>query len=249
MRRVISIIGILFFVTISLRATCGTGKPRALKPVEVMRITDNVYFHNVSITYDGEHYYTINGGNDDYCTLNEYDSRGNLLDAYDVGLDARSIFLSSRDSRLYVKEYGKDLYVVDLDTESAEMVLYDVFYGDNSSVGISADGRWLYELDFGVVRVLDIRNGKEVKRFELSNYYAEHGYQGSIALSDEYLFVWGDEDGIVVYNLNGDYYSEFKLPRPGYGFSLSYCNGLLWIAQDADASTDGGNGYWFGYRL
>jgi len=249
MRRVITVIGVLFFVAISMRATCGTSKRPVLKPVEMMKITDNVYFHNVSITYDGKHYFTINGGNDSYCTLNEYDNNGELLDAYDVGLDARSLFFNPRDGRLYVKIYGLDLYVVDFDTESAEVVHYDVFDAENSSVGISADGRLLYELELGMVRVLDFANGKELKRFRLTNYFEEHGYHSSIAVSDEYFFVWGDADGIVVYDLNGDYVSEFKLPRPGYGFSLSYCNKLLWIAQDADAATDGGNGYWFGYRL
>lgn len=249
MRRVISIIGILFFIAISMRATCGPSKPGTLKPVEVMRITDNVYFHNVSITHDGNHYFTINGGNDSYCTLNEYDSDGELLYVYDVGLDARSMFYNPRDSRFYVKPFGLDLYIVDLDTESAEIVLYDVFETDNSSVGLSPDGRWLYELDLGLVRVLDLKSGKELKRFTLANFFDEHGYQSSIAVSDKYLFVWGDADGILVYDLDGEYVSEFKLPRPGYGFSLSYCNKLLWIAQDADAATDGGNGYWFGYRL
>jgi hypothetical protein len=239
----------MFLVAMSISATCGTSRPGAMKPVEVMKITDNVYFHNVSITYDGSHYFTINGGNDSYCTLNEYDSNGDLVEAYDVGIDARSMFFNPRDGRLYVKVYGSDLYVVDFDTETAEIILHDVFDADNSSVGISSDGRRIYELDQGLVRVLDFEDGKELKRFKLTNYFGEHGYQSSIAVSERYFYVWGDTDAIIVYNLKGDYVSEFKLPRSGYGFSLSYCNKMLWIAQDADASTDGGKGYWFGYRL
>jgi hypothetical protein len=249
MRRAISVLGIVLFAAISMRATCSAGKPGAMKPLEVMKITDNVYFHNVSITYDGDHYFTINGGNDSYCTLNEYDGEGELVDAYDVGLDARSISFNPKDGRLYVKIYGPDLYVVDLDDESAEIALYDVFDADNSSVGISQDGDRIYELDEGRVRALDLETGKELKRFNLADYFHEHSYQGSIAVSDRYLFVWGDSDAIIAYDFNGEYVSDFRLPRPGYGFSLSYCNKMLWIAQDADASTDGGNGYWYGYRL
>ncbi len=249
MRRVMNILGILLFVAISMKATCGARKPGAMKPVQVMEIADNVYFHNVSITYDGSHYFTINGGNDSYCTLNEYDAEGELIDAYDVGLDGRSIAFNPRDGLLYVKIYGFDLYAVDLWDESAEAALYDVFEDENSSVAISQDGERIYELYDGHVKVLDFDTGKELKRFNLSDYFYEHGYQSSIAVSDKYLFVWGDSDAIIVYDLNGNYVSDFRLSRSGYGFSLSYCNKMLWIAQDADASTDGGSGYWYGYRL
>jgi hypothetical protein len=249
MRRIISILGVALFVVISMRATCSTQKPGAMQPVEVMKLSDNVYFHNVSITYDNGYYFTINGGNDSYCTLNEYDEEGTLVDAFDVGLDARSMFFNPKDGELYVKTYGSDLYVVDLDFEFADIVLSDVFDSDNSSVGISDDGERIYELVEGQIRVLDFETGKEVKRFMLSNYFDEHGYHSSIAVSKRHLFVWGDFDAIIVYDLDGAYVSEFKLPRPGYGFSLSYCNRMLWVAQDADASTDGGSGYWYGYRL
>jgi hypothetical protein len=249
MRRVIGILGIMLFVVISMRATCSATKPGAMSPVEVMKLSDNVYFHNVSITYDGNHYLTINGGNDSYCTLNKYDGEGELVDAYDVGLDGRSICYNPKDGRLYVKVYGTDLYVIDLETESAEIALYDVFDDDNSSIGISEDGTRIYELVEGQISVLDFKTGKELKRFKLSNYFDEHGYHSSIAVSKRYLFVWGDSDAIIAYDHDGTYLSEFRLPRPGYGFSLSYCNKMLWMAQDADASTDGGSGYWYGYRL
>jgi len=248
-RRLVCAFYIGFFTLISMRATCGDRRPSGMKPIEVVRISDNVYFHNVSITHDGVHYFTINGGNDSYCTLNEYDNEGTLVDAYDVGLDARSICFNPRDKRLYVKPYGLDLYIVDLDTESAEAVLHDAFDADNSSIGVTADGKRIYELAEGRVKVLDFKSGKELKRFTLTNCFDEHGFRSSIAISDNYLFVWGDTDAIIVYDLNGVYVTEFRLPRPGYGFSLSYCNKMLWIAQDADASTDGGKGYWYGYRL
>ena len=249
MRRIICTFYIAFFALFSMHATCGARQPTKMEPVEAIRISDNVYFHNVSITHDGRHYFTINGGNDSYCTLNEYDDEGNRVDTYDMGLDARSICFNPRDNRLYIKTYGMNLYVVDLEEESAEVVLHDVFEFDNSSIGMTADGRNIYELADGRVKVLDFKTGKELKRFTLTNYFGEHGFQSSIAVSDKHLFVWGDTDAIIVYDLNGIYVTEFRLPRSGYGFSLSYCNKMLWIAQDADASTDGANGYWYGYRL
>ena len=249
MRRVISILGIMLFIVISMRATCSASKPGVMSPVEAVKMSDDVYFHNMSITYDGSHYLTINGGNESYCTLNRYDGEGELVDAYDVGLDARSMFFNPKDGQLYVKVYGTDLYAVDLDFELADIVLIDVFDSDNSSIGISDDGKRIFELTAGQVRVLDFETGEELKRFKLSNYFDEHGYHSSIAVSKRHLFVWGDSDAIIVYDHDGRYLSEFKLPRPGYSFSLSYCNKMLWIAQDADGSTDGASGYWYGYRL
>jgi DNA-binding beta-propeller fold protein YncE len=249
MKRVISAFYILFSALVSMRATCGAIRPIEMKPVEVVRIPDNVYFHNVSITHNGSHYFTINGGNDRYCTLNEYDNEGNLIGTYDVGLDARSICFNPSDKRLYVKTYGSDLYIADLDTESAEVALRGVFDADNSSVGMTTDGKRVYELAEGLVKVLDFRTGKELKRFTLTSHFDEHGFNSSIAVSNKYIFLWGDTDAIIVYDLNGLYVTEFGLPRSGYGLSLSYCNNMLWIAQDADASTDRSNGYWYGYRL
>jgi hypothetical protein len=51
----------------------------------------------------------------------------------------------------------------------------------------------------------------------------------------------------------------FKLPRTGFSFSLSWANGMLWIAEyangverDEDGNVTGGkaaDGYWYGYRL
>jgi hypothetical protein len=67
---------------------------------------------------------------------------------------------------------------------------------------------------------------------------------------DQYLFVWGSTDSeVLIYDLEGTYINKVILPRAGYAFSLSYCNGMLWIAVDADAKEMLGNGYWYGYKL
>lgn len=54
---------------------------------------------------------------------------------------------------------------------------------------------------------------------------------------------------VLVYDHNGEYVTEGTLPWPGYGFSLSFCNGMLWVSKDADASTYGGYGYWYGFKI
>ena len=43
--------------------------------------------------------------------------------------------------------------------------------------------------------------------------------------------------------------TKFTLPRSGFGFSLSWANDMLWIAEDADGGEDGADGTWYGYEL
>lgn len=234
---------------ISLRATCGKVKPFSKAPSQVIKIADWVYYHNMSITFDGTYYYTINGGNDGYCTLNQYDKQGEFIESYDLEIDGRAIFYHSEDEMLYVKIYGTDLYAIELFFELADVHYYDMFSDDNSSPAATPDGKYVFELVDGKVTMYDVNSGEDIRSYRITKYYEEHGFANSIAASDNYLFVWGDTDEIYVYDHNGTYITNILLPRDGYGFSLSYCNGLLWVAKDADASQDGGNGYWYGFEL
>jgi DNA-binding beta-propeller fold protein YncE len=248
MKKIIRYCLLVLVTFLFIRATCG--KPKlSTKPMTGVEIMDYVFFHNVSITFDGDHYFTLNGGNENYCVVNEYDADRTFIETYAVGLDGRSIFCNPGDLNLYVKTYGTDLWIIDLSDETADIILSDIFEEDNSSPAFSPDGKYIYELTDGYVRVIDFKTGKELKRFALERYYDEHGYALSIAASKHYLFVWEYEDRVLVYDLGGEYVTKIKLPRAGYGFSLSYCNDMLWIAEDADASTDGGDGYWYGFEL
>jgi hypothetical protein len=237
------------------RATCGKPKPQArpgqVTPVLRLTIEDHVYYHNMGITWDGRHYFTINGGNTDYCNLNEYDRKGKLEESHDVELDGRSIFWHPDEEELYVKVYGTSLYSVDLDDEDADEAFEDVAAEDNSSVGFSPDGERVYELVEGTVTVREFDTGEEIESFELdgASDEADLGYDKSIAVSDRYIFAWDEDDEIRVYDLEGEYLTRFELPRAGFGFSLSWANGLLWVAQDADGKDEGEDGYWYGYEL
>ncbi|MEO0077741.1 MAG: hypothetical protein ABIK86_01905 [candidate division WOR-3 bacterium] len=235
------------------RATCGRTKPaaRGITPVLKLTIKDHVYYHNMGITWDSEHYYTVNGGNSDYCNLNKYDRKGNLVASYDVGIDGRAIFWHPEDEELFVKVHGTSLYSVDLEDEYADEATEDIATEDNSSVGFSPDGERVYELSGGTVTVRDFDSGDELASFELAGAASDEdqGRDKSIAVSDKYIFAWEDENTIRVYNLEGAYLVRFDLPRPGFGSSLSWANGLLWIAEDADGKDSGADGYWYGYQL
>ena len=235
-------------------ATSGKHEGGRIKvtPVQKMEFTDHVYYHNMGITWDGEYYYTVSGGNAEYSNLNKYDDAGELDTDYDVSVDGRAILYSPSEEQLYVKPYGMSLDDVDLDLEETSTALEDIFSGDQSSVAMSPDGEKLYELYEGTVKVFNT-DGDEETSFDLASYNTteERGYAAATAASDKFLFVWApnsDKD-ILVYGVDGKYVTKFELPRAGFGFSLSWANDMLWIAEDADGGSDGADGTWYGYEL
>jgi len=241
------------------RATCGKPKPAGIQAVQAMKIRDNVYYHNIGITYGDGYYYTINGGNDGYGMLNVYDGAGRPVNSYEVDLDGRAVFYQPDEEILYVKDCGTNLYFVSPEDGESSPDLEEVFYDENSSPGFSPDGEYIYELTDGEVHVLESFFGDEEDAFALSHYSDEHGFSGAIAASENYLFVWDADRTVYVYDLDGEYIDSFKLPRTGFGFSLSWANGMLWIAEDADGverddlgDVLGGkaaDGYWYGYKI
>ncbi len=250
MKKVGKFLLLAMFAFMAMRATCGKVVPEIKeKPAEVKKFIDFVYFHNVSIAFDGNHYFTINGGNAEYSKVNEYDKTGKFIQSYDLGLDGRAIFYHPEKKKLYVKIYGLDLYEMNIENESTKLVLDYVFKSDNSSPALSADGKVFYELVDGQVRVIDFETGKEVKQFSIPEYYDEHGYSMSTAASGDFLFVWASDDEVYAYNFKGEKVSSISLPIYAFGFSLSHSNDLLWAAVDADAWIEGDYGYWYGYDI
>jgi hypothetical protein len=186
----------LGFVALALLVLgCATGGRHEsggfkVTPVQKMEFTDHVYYHNMGITWDGEYYYTINGGNTESSNLNKYDDSGELDSEYDVSADGRAILYSPSEEQLYVKPYGTSLDDVDLDLEETSAAIEDIFM-DQSSVAMSPDGEKMYELNDGTVNVFNT-DGDEEGSFKLSSYNTttELGYANSIAASERFLFVW-----------------------------------------------------------
>jgi outer membrane protein assembly factor BamB len=262
MRRTIGFCLVVSVLAAVVAGCGGAGRISTRRPVQVMKITDEVYYHNISITFDPdtETYLTVNGGNVDYGIINEYDTDGELLDTYITDLDGRAIFYHG--GSVLLKGYGSQVYEVDLtdivlDWETlfedfleapAEETEFE-FEEDNSSPAMSADGKLFFEHVRGKVTVFDAATGRRVRSFNVEDYYDEHGYDMAIAASDNHVFLWSDADEVTAYDFKGKAAGRLNLPQPGYGFSLSYCNGILWISEDADAGTELGEGYWYGYRL
>jgi hypothetical protein len=221
--------------------------------VQKMKLTDHVRYHNMGIAWDGEYYYTVNGGNTGYSDINKYGQIGSFQADYDLGVDGRAIFFSTNDEQLHLKSYSTDLSVVDLDLEETSTEYEGIFQSEQSHAAMSPDGSTLYELYEGTIYVYDASTGDEDNSFDLSSYSSreEQGYASAVAASDKYLFVWAPESDkdILVYDLDGSYITKFTLPRAGFGFSLSWANDMLWIAKDADGGEDGADGTWYGYIL
>ncbi|MBS4015809.1 MAG: hypothetical protein KGZ86_05190 [Candidatus Latescibacteria bacterium] len=251
MKDIVKVMAVVMIAIFMIQATCGKPKPVTITPYEEIEIEDWVYYHNMSIAYDGSQYITMNGGNDDYCIINTYEDDGEWLYDFDLGIDGRTIFYDAKKSRLLGKLYGTGLYELKLNEDQANLLYTDVFEYDNSSVAFAPDGKYAYELtETGYIRFINLNNGKFEKQIKITTYTDEHGFATSMAASDKYFFIWGALGSeIVVLDLKGRYVTSFELPRSGLSFSLSYCNNMLWIAEDADGADEGYTGYWYGYSL
>jgi hypothetical protein len=253
MRRVLMTVLLAAAFVAVTGATCGKPKPVTVEPEQKLKFTDEVCFHNMGMTWDGEYYFTVNGGNSEYGKVDKYDESGDFIESYEIETDGRSIMYSPEEEQLYVKAYGQDLLSADLDLEETSIEHEGIFQGEQTSVAMSPDGLTLYELYEGDVHVYDMDAGEESESFTLEHYNTtdEGGYSYAIAASDKFLFAWGPDTDkeIYVYTLAGKYVTKFDLPREGFGFSLSWANGMLWVAKDADGSTDGAEGTWYGYEL
>ncbi len=249
MKRAISLcLAGLAAVVVFGRATCQRAQPGP-RAVERVQFDDEVYFHNVGITWDGDRYYTVNGGNEGYGKVNVYDEDGDYEDSYVVDLDGRSVFYHPDDELLYVKTFGSNIFTVSPEDGETDDALDDIFSEENSSIGFAPDGSYFYEFDDGEVLVYDGLFGEEENSVDIDEYYEEEPYNVAMAASDEYFFIWGSKRDVFVYTLEGEYVSKVTLPVEGHPMSLSWANGMLWVAEDADGSTDGATGTWHGYEL
>jgi len=248
MKKLLKICLIVVIGLVFIRATCGKIKPVNLGD-EFMSFTDAVYFHNMSITYGNYELYTLNGGNDEYSIINKYDDTGEYVETYDLEIDGRTIFYNPNDDNLYAKCYDTGLYKLDLENADYEIVKEDAFESANSSVGFSPDGKYIYEFNNGNVRVIDFDLGEQIKTLKIKKYYDVEPYNLCIAASANNLFIWGAEDKILVYDFKGKLVNSIELSKSYHPFSLSYGYSMLWLAEDADGSTDITDGIWHSFPV
>jgi hypothetical protein len=235
-------------VLVGLTCTPGVVKFSSENVKQVIAFDDEVYFHNVGITWDGKDYYTLNGGNEEHGKVNVYDRKGKLKSSEEPEVDGRAIFYNPGDMTIYVKGYSTNLMTYEpelgvvLDDEE------DVFHSDQSSPALAPDGKTIYELAEGTLYIMDFPS-MDVRKSIEDFSSLEMPYNSTIAASRDYLFTWNAEGKVKVYDLDGNYLANFQLRKGLHGMSLTWCNGLLWGAVDADGKAEGAVGTWHGYNL
>lgn len=244
-----------FLLPIALLAVATACTPKVVslsetgvKPDLVMKIEDEVFFHNVGITFDGKYYYTINGGNEGYGKVNQYDAGGKLVTSADVEADGRAIFYNPADGKIYIKTYMRDLLVYNPKLKEANVVAEGVFQDNQSSPALDPSGKRIYELVDGTLYVMEFPSMKEIETID-GLPCGDFPHSGAIAASKNHLFTWDENGEVYVLDKKGKEIASFKIKNTFHGMSLSWANGMIWAAEDADASSYGGVGTWFGYSL
>jgi hypothetical protein len=67
-----------------------------------------------------------------------------------------------------------------------------------------------------------------------------------VAVDPDYIYTWNSATKTVyVYDQNGNSVRTMTLPNGNYSYSLSFVDGLLFVAVDGNYST----GTWYGYNI
>jgi len=67
-----------------------------------------------------------------------------------------------------------------------------------------------------------------------------------VALDRKYICSWNTDFKLIfVYDRKGQKVISVDIEKGSYGFSLSFANGLIFLADDGDYAT----GTWYGYNL
>jgi len=215
---------------------------------QAVTFDEETYYHNVGIAWDGEQYFTVNGGNENSGQVNEFDSDGELVSSADVEVDGRAIFYCPSDRKLYIKSFSRSLLTYDPDAEEVTDVRADAFHGEQSSPALSPDGKTIYELADGTLHVMSFPALKEIRRIRQFSTQADP-YNSTIAASRQHLFTWDESGTVSMYDLKGRFESSFQLESGLHPMSLTWANGMLWGAIDADGKDEGAVGTWHGYSL
>lgn len=215
-------------------------------------ISPDIYFddepgtHNMGLTSDGEFYYTCNGGKSPEGKISKYSLNGNFMKSYEIELDMRSIMYNSSDKGLYVNCYDGNIYKINnLDDGSFQLIYSKLYKNEQASLALGSKGKYLYCLDDGTIKVYDFAKGIVVNTFYNISSGPDLGSgSNSIAASKKYIITFNAEkQAFFIYDKKGKLKETIKYKDGDYGFSLSYANGHIFVANDGDYEM----GKWFGY--
>jgi len=232
--------------SLSLLLVCTLIYPQVIKPV--ITFEDDPLTHNMGIASDGSYYYTINGGVTNKGQINKYSLNGNYIDSYEISLDMRSVFYNKKDMKFYVNCYDKGIYrITDITTGKFELIEKDLYENEQLSMAMSDNGKLLYCFDKGELKIYKFPKLKLYKTIKGIDYGSGiTSGETSIAVSKNNFFTCNSSEKMIfVYDLKGNKIKTVYYSSGDYSFSLSYANGLLFIANDGNYDI----GTWFGYKI
>lgn len=209
---------------------------------------DDARTHNMHLASDGRFLYTCNGGNAGLGQISKFTPEGVPVANFKLALDMRSLMFSPSGKKLYAYTYDRKLVAIDNLSQGTYTEIHN--FPDRSAQSVpalSANGRKIYFMEFGHVYIYKMKSGKlkaTLTGIETSGDH--HDGATTIAVSKRRIYSWNaDNRQVYCYSLKGKLIQTYRLAQGNYGFSLSWADGLLWVAKDGDYDT----GTWYGYAL
>lgn len=219
-------------------------------PIPGLQITHTHPMHSMGIATDGQHYYCVNGGNATYGQMNKYDMSGNFVSSVPISLSMRSIVYNNADGFFYIGGIGGDIYkVTDLSTGTVQQIHDNILQYSQCSIGISWDGLNIYDQYGGTVRIYNLQTGAVVQTltgFQCGSYPSDV----AVAADPDYIYTWNHgTQTLYVYDHSATLVTSYQLTLGNYGFSLSFLNGDIFVATDANGGSGGGTGVWYAHNI
>jgi DNA-binding beta-propeller fold protein YncE len=222
----------------------GIASAQTLIPRIVFR--DHPQSHNMHLASDGRFLYTCNGGKAELGQIGKFNTDGNKIGSYKIGLDMRSVMYNPSDKKLYVYAYDKKLYKINNLSTGDYAVAYDFpDRSEQSAPAMSPNGKFLYFMEYGELFIYALKTGTLKTTLSGLNT-ADNTSDGgtAIAVDRKHIYSWNAGiQTVYIFDLKGVYQKSVKLNQGNYGFSLSFANDLLWVAKDGDYD----DGIWYGY--
>jgi len=221
-------------------------------PMQIIHFNDNPVNHNMHITSDGSFYYTCNGGNYTVGAINKYTLEGVFVNSYPMSIDMRSIMYNKTDGSLYVSGFEantneRNVYkITNLETGSYSKIHSNLYDNYQSGTALSYDCQFIYAFNAGTLKKYKFSDGTLSQTLTGLNYGASTSSTAVVAVDPDYIYTWDSSTKTVyVYDLTGEFIRNVTLTDGNYGYSLSFVDGLLFVAIDAAYGT----GTWYGYNI
>lgn len=221
------------------------------EPVLEVVLNEHPYNHNMSITSDGDFYYTINGGGTSVGQIQKFDKDTALVATYPIPIDGRGFVFNRSDNTFYASLFqGHIVKITSLDSARFETLHPSLMQSGQASFALSPDGSKLYNFYNGTLIIHDFLSGIPIDTLTgLSHGSGSNTGLDAVAVDGKYIYTCDTASDtlttIFVYDNSGTFVTDFQLPYGNYGYSLSVFEGYLFIAIDGNYNV----GTWYGYNI